>query len=255
MSLKVLVVSDLHIEFNVNFKIIPENYSGCDMIIIAGDLAPIDKARIWLSEQKFEIPVLYVLGNHEYYGFEYDSGYFNGTVHEIGKIPNVTVFDKYTRSVEINNHVFIGVTLWTNLNSIINQEFYPKPYINDILQISGGDSICRFTNYNERHKSDLNALVEEIKKYDRADKKIHIITHHSPSYVFMENKYIGSEYNPYFQSHLDYLFKCDIIDTWIFGHTHRELDIMYEGIRVISAPLGYPNEKVNKNFKFKIVNL
>ena len=54
---------DLHVEFG-NF--VPP-VVGTDVVVLAGDVHVKDRGLQWIFDRKFEIPVLYVLGNHEFY--------------------------------------------------------------------------------------------------------------------------------------------------------------------------------------------
>ena len=69
--MKIQILSDLHLEHGGD---IPDHQPGADVIILAGDLAPyteglVDQlAKHWASAPH----ILYVLGNHEFYGTEID---------------------------------------------------------------------------------------------------------------------------------------------------------------------------------------
>ena len=68
--MRVQIPSDLHIEFDGNR--IPPLAPDAELIILAGDLAPVhtrrvgDIAKRWAGADR----ILYVPGNHEYYGSE-----------------------------------------------------------------------------------------------------------------------------------------------------------------------------------------
>ena len=70
--MRVQILSDLHVEFSGNR--IPPLSDDAELIILAGDLAPVhtrrvgDVARRWAGADK----ILYVPGNHEFYGSEID---------------------------------------------------------------------------------------------------------------------------------------------------------------------------------------
>ena len=70
--MRVQILSDLHIEFDGNR--IPPLAPDAELIILAGDLAPVhtrrvgDIAKRWAGADR----ILYVPGNHEYYGSEID---------------------------------------------------------------------------------------------------------------------------------------------------------------------------------------
>jgi hypothetical protein len=54
---------DLHVEFD-NF--VPPGV-GADVVVLAGDVHVKDRGLQWIFDQNFEVPVLYVLGSHEFY--------------------------------------------------------------------------------------------------------------------------------------------------------------------------------------------
>ncbi len=62
--MKIHILCDLHVEFG-NF--VPP-VVGADVVVLAGDVHVKNRGLQWIFDQKFEIPVLYVLGNHEFYG-------------------------------------------------------------------------------------------------------------------------------------------------------------------------------------------
>lgn len=65
--MKLLVLSDVHNEFSV----LPHPKTDADMVILAGDIDTKGRGISWASQ--FEQPVLYVAGNHEYYGKQVES--------------------------------------------------------------------------------------------------------------------------------------------------------------------------------------
>jgi len=75
MTIKALLLNDLHLEYSES-PILPEHLKNLDLIIAAGDIGVKlvgVKYLNRLSEQFFDlnIPILYILGNHEYYGAIY----------------------------------------------------------------------------------------------------------------------------------------------------------------------------------------
>ena len=69
--MKIQVLSDLHLEHG---GFVPEHHPAADVIVLAGDLAPYTEGLVeQLREQWSSAPhILYVLGNHEFYGTEID---------------------------------------------------------------------------------------------------------------------------------------------------------------------------------------
>ncbi|ULT24831.1 metallophosphoesterase [Sphingobacterium sp. E70] len=61
--MKVHIISDLHREFgynNIDLRV-------ADVVILAGDTDVGVKGISWLKSLSLNIPIIYVLGNHEYY--------------------------------------------------------------------------------------------------------------------------------------------------------------------------------------------
>jgi hypothetical protein len=94
---------DLHVEFG-NF--LPPVIAA-DVVVLAGDIHVKNRGLQWIFEQKFEVPVLYILGNHELYREK-----FPGLIDKLKKGAdgtNVHVLEN--DSVEIGDTVFFGYTL------------------------------------------------------------------------------------------------------------------------------------------------
>ena len=102
--MKLNVLSDLHLSLGA--LTIPEN--DADVVILAGDLARPREAIAWASG--FAKPVLYVPGNHEFYG-----GGIEGTVEELKRLcAGTTIHVLDNDEVTIDGVRFLGTTLWTD---------------------------------------------------------------------------------------------------------------------------------------------
>jgi len=64
--MRVHIVSDLHREFGYN----DINLKLADVLVLAGDTDLGVKGISWLKSLSLDIPIIYVLGNHEYYKIE-----------------------------------------------------------------------------------------------------------------------------------------------------------------------------------------
>jgi predicted phosphodiesterase len=69
---KIQTLSDLHIEFQP-FQLIETD---ADVIVLAGDIHVGEKGVKWAIANIPNKPVIYVLGNHEYYGHAYPKKVF-----------------------------------------------------------------------------------------------------------------------------------------------------------------------------------
>lgn len=62
--MKLHILSDIHLEFQ---EFDPPDV-GANVIILAGDIHVKNKGIRWALDKLPKVPILYVLGNHEYYG-------------------------------------------------------------------------------------------------------------------------------------------------------------------------------------------
>lgn len=65
--MKIQIISDIHLEFGIR----EFDFSKADLLILAGDVSIGMAGFTWIAERVKNIPVLYVLGNHEYYKNSY----------------------------------------------------------------------------------------------------------------------------------------------------------------------------------------
>ena len=69
--MKTLILSDLHLEF-APFEPAPD--LGFDVVVLAGDIhSPAKRAVQWAADRFRGKPVVYLLGNHEYYDGRLDT--------------------------------------------------------------------------------------------------------------------------------------------------------------------------------------
>lgn len=105
--MKLNILSDLHL--SQGELALPGETA--DIVILAGDIARPERAIAWAS--RIARPVLYVPGNHEFYG-----GTIEGTPAELKRLAagtNVRVLDRDV--VLIGDVRFLGATLWTDFRA------------------------------------------------------------------------------------------------------------------------------------------
>lgn len=113
----IMIYSDLHVEFNGDFPLPPNNV---DVIVLAGDIINIRKESQRNKLKEFckgaeDVPVLYVLGNHEHYGSSIEQSF--EVMREMEQeVLNLHVLEN--ESFYINGVVFHGCTLWTGFNAL-----------------------------------------------------------------------------------------------------------------------------------------
>ncbi len=109
--MRVNLISDLHLEFGD--LVLP----GGDVLILGGDIVEAKHltqskyVRFFNEECSKYREVIYVMGNHEHYGFKFDNTYQQLADNLPG---NIHLLENET--YELDGVVFIGATLWTDLN-------------------------------------------------------------------------------------------------------------------------------------------
>jgi hypothetical protein len=99
------VISDVHLEFGP-YELPPD--LDFDILVASGDIGPVEEAVAWLA--KCGKPVVYVMGNHEYYDRELDE--VLPAARAAARGTRVHVMER--NAVTIQGVRFLGTTLWTS---------------------------------------------------------------------------------------------------------------------------------------------
>jgi predicted phosphodiesterase len=265
--MKIKVVSDLHLEFNdVN---IPNN-ENCDVLILSGDIMVAQdlhdhpemdygmysnanlenlgrrqqtalRFRDFLKRCSFQFPhVIYVAGNHEFYHGRW-IGSLTHLREECAKYPNVYFLERDCKVID--DVVFVGGTLWTDLNKGDPITLHGvRDMMNDYRVIKRDDlDFARLKPVDTamRHKQTLDYIKQIVD--ERKDKKCVVVGHHSPSHQSTHEWYKGQYImNGAYHSNLDeFIMDRPQIKLWTHGHTHHEFDYMIGSCRVMCNPRGY----------------
>lgn len=247
--MKIKLVSDLHIEFT-DVDIIN---NGADVLILSGDILVADKLlkpnsdlgirfRNFLSRVSDQFPhVVYVAGNHEFYG-----GYWNKSLNNLREVcstyGNVHFLECDTKVID--DVAFIGGTLWTDMNK---RDPITLQYIRSVMkdyQIVTHDSGRGYFKLKPedtviRHIKTLQYLKDMI--VEHKEKKVVIVGHHSPSFLSCHEQYRNDHLmNGAYHSDLsDIMLDNSNIKLWTHGHTHHKFDYMIGNTRVVCNPRGY----------------
>jgi Icc-related predicted phosphoesterase len=272
--MKISLVSDLHLEFGY------QELPGGEVLILAGDIAearsiqrhhhetklvsdsPNEKYRcseFFAHECKKYDRVFYVMGNHEHY-----HGKFRDTYDTLKYMmpDNVTLLED--EALEYNGVLFLGATLWTDLNRRNPiTAYHLKDGMNDyhvIMHRSDGPN----TSYNKLRPEYTCGVHEKTLQYfqivlsENRDKPVVVITHHAPSFESVDDKYRHDYHmNGGYASDLsEWVLNNENIKYWVHGHMHNPVDYMIGNTRVLSNPRGYvgyeDNNGFDPNFNFEI---
>ena len=239
--MRIHILSDLHLDTG------PVELSSvdADVVVLAGDIDERTHGVEWAREA-FSQPVVYVPGNHEYYG-----GKLHHTLRKMRQAAagsNVHVLD--CEEWHFGGVRFLGATLWTDYRLTGNQplaEWDASQQMNDFRKIRNiAYSKVRTRDFLLEHakaRSFLEAGLQEP-----FDGKTVVVTHHAPSGHSVARRYqdhavqSGSHLNAAYASNLDGLLMMHN-GLWIHGHTHDAWDYSIGGTRIVCNPRGYLNEK------------
>jgi predicted phosphodiesterase len=244
--MKLNVLSDLHLGLGAMDA--PDN--DADAVILAGDISRPREAVAWA--RAIGKPVLYVAGNHEFYGDSLD-----GTLDRLRDScagTNVRFLDD---DVAVLDGVrFVGSTLWTDFMLLgaaqrADAMREGQRFLRDFSRIrtspeSGAaytpaDSAARF----DRHR----AFLAERLAQPFAGATV-VITHHAPSPLSIHPRFRDSLLNACFVSDLEHMMNGRRAQLWVHGHTHDSFDYVVNGTRVVCNPRGYAQNGVNENARF-----
>lgn len=249
--MKLHILSDLHLEFST----FDPPQTDADVVVLAGDIDKSDKGVYWAREAFPNKPILYVPGNHEFYGVRRLE-----TLHLLriaGEQCGVHILDE--NEAVIDGVRFLGCTLWTDF-MLFGEAKKSKAmsdgvrWLNDFKKIRETDAVSfkspakPFTPACsiELHEKSLAWL--QTKLDEPCGGKTVVVTHHLPSMLSVADRFKGSLLSACFVSELGYLFGK--MDMWIHGHTHDNMDYVENDTRVICNPRGYVTYSSTENFDF-----
>jgi Icc-related predicted phosphoesterase len=239
-SMRLLILSDLHQEF-VPFEPVAAT---ADVAVFAGDVHTGKNGLKWILHTYREIPVIYVLGNHEFYG--QDIPKLTYELKEMARGTNVHVLEN--DALEIGDITFLGATLWTDfaLAGDITAGVAEAAFqITDYRRIRLSPTFRKLKPQDTRafHADSVRWLTEQIQ--NTSGRKLVIVTHHAPSAKSISPKYKNHPVNSSFASNLESLVEATGAALWVHGHIHYASDYLLGSTRVLANPRGYPKEDVD----------
>jgi predicted phosphodiesterase len=237
---KLQVVSDLHLSVAA-LELAP---TGADAIVLAGDIARPPAAIAWAAA--LGKPVLYVPGNHEFYG-----GSFEGTLAELKQLAAGTPVHVLDNAARVMGGVrFLGSTLWTDFRLFGTGPERSAAMREAVRFMRDFQRIERFTPEHSAALFARNAAWLAERLAEPFPGKTVVITHHAPSPKSIHPRFAASALNACFVSDAERLVDGRRCVLWIHGHTHDSFDYMLNGTRVLCNPRGYARNGVNENLLF-----
>lgn len=238
--MKIQVLSDLHQEFGTTEL----SFAQADVVILAGDVNLGTKGIEWILATIKDIPVIYILGNHEYY-----KGSYPKTLHKIKEVAegtNVQVLEN--RSVVIDDITFHGATLWTDFellgDSRVNGSICQEK-MNDYKMIRRDPTYSKLRSVDTYviHKASMKWLEESLAS--TATQKNVVVTHHAPSIQSIPSEQRESVISSAYASNLEPFIQKYSPAYWIHGHIHVQARYIVGNTTVLCNPHGYIDEPYN----------
>jgi predicted phosphodiesterase len=231
------ILCDLHLEFGTT-KIPPTE---ADVIVLAGDIHLGREGRRWARSQFPGKPVIYILGNHEFYRHSLPE--LTETLKRETDGSHIHVLENC--AVEIEGYTFLGCTLWTDFQLSPDADAAMRAAEEimcdySIIEFGPERRVLRARDTARLHSESVAWLRPALAKCDRT--RTIVVTHHAPSPRSESPYHAGSPLNPAFASNLDPLIKQSGIPLWIHGHTHYNVDYVIGSTRVVANQRGYPDQ-------------
>lgn len=243
--MKIWPVSDLHEEFEpfTPPSVMPDH----DVVVVAGDLVTrMRRGPARLHAMGLDAkPVVYVGGNHEFYGEKRDRELEKAREAALA-YPNIHILQD--EAVVIQGTRFLGATLWTDFRLLGDER---QAAAMDLAgnKVGGMNDFQRIRmaskGYGRFRPAD--AVSEHLRTVawlkacfaEPFDGPTVVVTHHAPSARSMP---AGAEKDPLstaYASNLDDLVAASGAALWLHGHIHEARDYEIGGTRVLSNPRGY----------------
>lgn len=270
--MKLLVLSDLHLEFG-QFHVPDVDF---DAVILAGDIAvPASKVPFWACRATNfgeATPIVFVPGNHEFYG-----AVMSNTLMDLRRASAGTNFHTLDCSELVVGGVrFLGCTLWTDFALRIDTAAGPRSdaarsarearrVLADFRAIRVLEDDEAGSSNGRRRSTQRPFAPQDSVDLHRAHRawlweKLQepvavptvVVTHHAPHRGSLAPQYAADWVSGAFVNELPLDF-FEVPSLWVHGHTHTSFDYRVGRCRVISNPRGYmlgshPQTPENEHF-------
>jgi Icc-related predicted phosphoesterase len=249
--LRLWILSDLHLELTRGWDLpFGDARPDFDLLVVAGDLITrMERGVEWLKARVDR--VLYIPGNHEFYGTDIDRTVEKARAAAAGS--NIHILQNDT--VTIDGITFVGATLWTDFDLFGDAEYAMTAAagsMNDYRKI-------RLRNYElrlrpkdtlKRHIESRDFIERELRKPGRHV----VVTHHAPHPTGVRRGFERDIISAAYASDLTDLIVSGEPELWVYGHTHEARQDVVGSTRLVTNAKGYgpwpPGELVWDNARF-----
>jgi predicted phosphodiesterase len=274
--MKIQLLSDLHLEAHPNWVATPA--PGAELLVLAGDIGSYQTGSL-LTDPDFGLarfsprlgwptPVLFVPGNHEYDGLDFDQAHdrLRETCAQLGITwleREVLVWGNSAASA-LGQLRFIGTTLWTDFDALAPEAGASTLSGNPLAQqLKARDKAFRAANYYLRKASTTRhgapMLAQQVREQALVcqawlaealaqpfDGTTVVVTHFAPSLRSADPRYGLTPGTAGFCNALDGLLAQ--AQFWLHGHLHAPSNYQHHGCQVLANPLGYARKGEQGHF-------
>ncbi len=252
--MKIQIVSDLHMEFGI-IKDIYDQMCDCDsdVLVLAGDISSSDAIMEDLNriQQDSGKIVMFVPGNHEYYGASRKTlDKELSVLHDINK----NIYVLLEKDICLGDVCFLGSTGWWDgsgghLGMSVKHGLNDFRMIYDIMDEGNLDGVA----WGRKAQTYLSSRMYWLRRH-LPDTKLCVITHHFPHHRSIHPHFAGSPLNVCFYNRWEWMIERYQPELWVHGHTHMSFNYTvseddktkeYKDLKktqVICNPQGYPKE-------------
>lgn len=271
--MKIQLLSDLHLEAHPDF--VPTPAPQADLLVLAGDIGSYQHGS-QLAEADFGLdrfapsrgwptPVLFVPGNHEYDGQDFDLAHerLQAACLRLGirMLERETVTAAELLGPGAPALRFVGTTLWSDFDALNPAAQSATGALGQVLQAR--EKAFRAANFYLRKTGGTRfgqpMLAEQLREqalvcqawlHDALlqpfDGDTVVITHFAPSLKSADPRYGLVPGTAGFCNVLDHLLPQARL--WLHGHLHCPSDYLHHGCRVVANPLGYARKGEQAQF-------
>ena len=207
--------------------------------MLAGDIAVaegISPALALLCRRFRDASVVYVHGNHEFYGSDRNS-VLHITKRAQTENPNLVWLN--SSGVQLSGFNFLGAPLWFSPSTVDGRL---KRAMNDFSAIENFESWV--------YEENANAIAFFERQLGPGDI---VVTHHLPSRRCVAPRFAGHPLNPFFVCDLTGLIIERRPRLWLHGHSHASVRTQIGETTVLCNPFGYAVEELNPEFLDRLV--
>jgi predicted phosphodiesterase len=239
--MKIHILSDLHVEFSP--PSLPS--TDADVVVLAGDIG-VHLQGLGFAESTFPgRPVIYVAGNHEYYGQAIPQ--LTEELREKTTGSHVRFLDE--AEAVIGGVRFLGCTLWTDFTLFgrdrqMQAMETARVYMSDYKRIRRSPRNAKLSPVDTLafHQRARTWLEEALARPFEGPTVV--VTHHAPTPRSNPEAYRDDLISAAYVNDLGPLMSASRVKLWIHGHTHHCVDYQENGTRVVSNQRGYPDTPV-----------